>query len=103
MKKLETYSDSKVFFEGETVEEDYASVQMKAKTTDGTTVPIEYRLHKVGGENGEEKADWLVYDVKIEGVSMVQNYRTQFNEIVVGSSYKKLVEKLKKKVSASDG
>jgi len=40
---------------------------------------------------------WKVYDVVIEGVSMVNNYRNQFNSILVKSSYKELVQKIKEK------
>jgi phospholipid transport system substrate-binding protein len=40
---------------------------------------------------------WLVYDVVIEGVSLISNYRTQFNKIIQTSSYPELVKKLKTK------
>jgi phospholipid transport system substrate-binding protein len=51
-------------------------------------VPIEYRMLK--------KAErWLVYDVVIEGVSLVANYRTQFNKIIQTSSFQELVKKMK--------
>jgi phospholipid transport system substrate-binding protein len=43
--------------------------------------------------------DWLVYDVSIEGVSLVNNYRTQFNSIITQSSYQNLVKRLKEKVA----
>jgi phospholipid transport system substrate-binding protein len=45
-----------------------------------------------------KRADrWLVYDVSIEGVSLVSSYRTQFNKIIQTSSYNELVSKLKNK------
>jgi phospholipid transport system substrate-binding protein len=45
-----------------------------------------------------KRADrWLVYDVSIEGVSLVSNYRTQFNKIIQTSSYSELVSKLRNK------
>jgi phospholipid transport system substrate-binding protein len=40
---------------------------------------------------------WLVYDVSIEGVSLVSNYRTQFNKIIQTTSYNELVSKLRNK------
>jgi phospholipid transport system substrate-binding protein len=53
-------------------------------------VPVDYRMIK--------RADrWLVYDVSIEGVSLVSNYRTQFNKIIQTSSYSELVSKLRNK------
>jgi phospholipid transport system substrate-binding protein len=65
-------------------------VQTKIVTKQGTEIPIEYRMHKKGER-------WLVYDVIIEGVSLVSNYRTQFNKIIQTSSYQELVKKMKTK------
>jgi phospholipid transport system substrate-binding protein len=56
----------------------------------GTNISVEYRLKK--------GIDWLVYDVSIEGVSLVNNYRNQFNSIIVRSSYKDFINKLRAKV-----
>ena len=56
----------------------------KIITKNGTEVPVDYRMHKQGDR-------WLVYDVSIEGVSLVSNYRTQFNKIIQTSSYNELV------------
>src|SRR5262245_33605483 len=58
----------------------------------GKTIPIQYRLHQVEGT-------WRIYDVVIENVSMVQNYRTQFNRIITQSSYADLVRSIKEKIS----
>jgi phospholipid transport system substrate-binding protein len=60
----------------------------KLLTKTGTEVPIEYRMLKKGER-------WLVYDVIIEGVSLVSNYRTQFNKIIQTSSFAELVKKMK--------
>ena len=57
-------------------------------TPKGTSIPVDYRMHLVNGR-------WLVYDVVIEGVSLVANYRTQFNRIVRTESYAALVQKLR--------
>ncbi|MGA2517626.1 MAG: ABC transporter substrate-binding protein [Thermodesulfobacteriota bacterium] len=91
MKKVEDYSGEKVLYEGETKEGDYASVRVKIVTKRGEDIPVEYRLKK-------EKEDWFVYDVSIEGVSLVNNYRTQFNSILSQSSYENLVKRLREKV-----
>lgn len=92
MNKVEGYSGEKVRYEGETIEGNYASVRVKIVTQDHKDIPVEYRLKK-------EKNDWFVYDVSIEGVSLVNNYRTQFNSIIVQSSYENLVKKLREKVA----
>ena len=91
MKKVEDYSGEKVLYEGETKEGDYASVRVKIVTKRGEDIPVEYRLKK-------EKEDWFVYDVSIEGVSLVNNYRTQFNSILLKSSYENLVKRLRERV-----
>ena len=59
-------------------------------TKNGTEVPIDYRLLKKGDR-------WLVYDVNIEGVSLVSNYRTQFNKIIQTGSFEDLIQKLRTK------
>jgi phospholipid transport system substrate-binding protein len=92
MDKIEGYSGEKVQYEGDTVEGDYAVVRVKIITKKNVDIPVEYRLQKKGN-------NWLVYDVSIEGVSLVNNYRTQFNSIMVGSSYADLVKRLKAKVA----
>jgi phospholipid transport system substrate-binding protein len=65
-------------------------VRTRIITKQGTEIPVDYRMHKKG-----EK--WLVYDVVIEGVSLIANYRTQFNKIIQTSSYEELVKKMKTK------
>ncbi len=92
MSKVEGYSGEKVLYEGERVDGDYATVKVKIETKKNVDIPVEYRLKKEGN-------DWLVYDISIEGVSLVNNYRTQFNSIITQSSYEGLVKKLKEKVA----
>jgi len=72
------------------VDGDTATVATRIITKNGTDVPVDYRMHKKGDR-------WLVYDVNIEGVSLVSNYRTQFNKIIQTASYNDLVQKLKTK------
>ncbi len=91
MKKVEDYSGEKVLYAGETKEGDYATVKVKIITKKNKDIPVEYRLKKEGN-------NWLIYDVSIEGVSFINNYRTQFNSIILQSSYENLVKRLKEKV-----
>jgi len=88
--KIELYGGEKILYSGEKVDGDQATVATKIITKNGTDVPIDYRMLKKG-----EK--WMVYDVNIEGVSLVSNYRTQFNKIIQTSSYDELVQKMKTK------
>src|SRR4030067_256681 len=88
--KIEVYGGERIQYVGETIDGDRASVRTKNTTKQGSDIPIEYRLLHRGGR-------WLVYDVVIEGVSLVANYRTQFNKIITTSSYKELVKKMRTK------
>jgi phospholipid transport system substrate-binding protein len=81
----------KVEYLGEKIIDEYASVKAQISTKDQIVHPVEYRLQKSG-------KDWRIYDVLLEGVSLVKNYRDQFDEILVKSSYEKLVADLRAKV-----
>ena len=91
MDKVEGYSGEKVIYEGESVDNGYAVVKVKIVTKKNTDIHVHYRLKK-------EENKWLVYDVSIEGVSLVNNYRTQFNSIILKSSYENLVKRLRERV-----
>src|SRR5262244_2378889 len=88
--KIELYGGEKIHFTGETIEGEGAVVRTKLVTKQGTEIPIDYRMLKRGDK-------WLVYDVVIEGVSLISNYRTQFNKIITTSSYQDLMKKMKTK------
>ena len=90
LNKVEGYSGEKVQYEGESVDGDYSAVKVKIVTDKNVDIPVEYRLRKIN-------ANWLVYDISIEGVSLVNNYRSQFNTIISQSSFGNLVKKLKEK------
>ena len=88
--KIETYGGEKIQYTSERADGDFATVSTRIVTKNGTEVPVDYRMIK--------RADrWLVYDVSIEGVSLVSNYRTQFNKIIQTTSYNELVSKLRNK------
>ena len=86
--KIEMYSGEKIQYLGDTVEGRQATVRTKLVTKQGTEIPVDYRMQNTAGDK------WLTYDVTIEGVSLVANYRAQFNKIVQSSGYKALVQKL---------
>lgn len=95
-----TYSSSldrydrgvKLFFDQERIDGDFAEVDTRVfdPVLDKTFI-INYRMHKADGK-------WLIYDVIAENVSMVRNYRNQFQRILSNSSYEDLVQKLEMKV-----
>lgn len=67
---------------------DVATVSTRIITKKGTEVPIDYRMLKRGER-------WRVYDGSIEGVSLVANYRTQFNSVIRTSSYDELLREIR--------
>jgi len=88
--KLESYSGERIVYLGDAVADDTASVRTRLVTKQGTEIPVEYRMHRRDGR-------WLIYDVAIEGVSLVANYRAQFNKTIQTASYAGLVERLRAK------
>ena len=88
--RIEQYSGERIVYTGDTVDGDQATVQTKLITKANTEIPIDYRMQKEGDR-------WRAYDVVIEGVSLVGNYRSQFNRIIAQSGYDALVGKLKAK------
>ena len=93
--RLLAYSDQKIIFDKETMlKKGSAEVQSFLQTSDGKKIPLFYRLTDKSGS-------WKVYDVIIEGVSMVKNYRTQFREIISKDSPEKLMQILREKANKS--
>jgi phospholipid transport system substrate-binding protein len=86
--KIEMYSGERIQYVGDTIERDQATVWTRLVTKAGAEIPVEYHMHRAAGDR------WLAYDVAIEGVSMVANYRAQFNKIIQTASYKALVTRL---------
>jgi len=88
--KIENYHGERIQYANEVVDGDLALVHTRLITKQGTEVPIEYRMIRRGDR-------WLVYDVVIESVSLISNYRTQFNTIIQTSSFQELVRKMRAK------
>ena len=92
MNRIENYSGDKVNYDDEKVKGDYSLVKVTIFTDKQVEIPVAYKMKKKGPE-------WMIYDVSIEGVSLVNNYRQQFDSVILSSSYQGLVEKLKEKVA----
>jgi phospholipid transport system substrate-binding protein len=90
MNRLESAMHEKqdIQYVGEQVVESRAVVKTNVLTKRNQPVPIEYRLHKA-------TRSWQIYDVLVEGISLVNNYRSQFDRIISSSSYNELVQKMK--------
>jgi phospholipid transport system substrate-binding protein len=94
--KFDTYyvNVEHIDYQGEKIIQDHASVRVVMHTKAKLEHPVEYRLEKSSG-------DWRIYDTLIEGVSMVKNYRDQFDAIIARSSYEELIKELRNKLDAN--
>jgi len=88
--KIESYNQEKIVYLNERIDGEYAEVKSKVVTAKRDEYSLDYRLVNKGGK-------WLVYDVVIEGVSLVSNYRGQFNKIITNEGYPALLKKLRAK------
>ena len=90
--KIESYTgEQTIRYVQETIDKDYASVRTEIVVKRDANVEVEYKVLRRDGK-------WQIYDIVIEGVSLVNNYRTQFHNIVSQESYEALVKKLKVKL-----
>ena len=89
--KITSYTDERINYTRELqLSENSAEVQSTVVTKSGE-IPVYYRMHNKDGQ-------WRVYDIVIEGVSLVNNYRTQFREILANNPPAYLLETMRKKV-----
>jgi phospholipid transport system substrate-binding protein len=88
--QLESYSGEKIQYLKEREDDNYAKVETKIIDKKGQEFSVNYRLHNRNG-------DWKVYDVVIEEISLVNNYRAQFKRALAKSPYENLVNRMKEK------
>jgi phospholipid transport system substrate-binding protein len=94
--KIDMYGGERLKYTHEKIDGDNAVVRANVVTRKGTEIPVEARMQKRGER-------WLMYDVLLENISLVGNYRAQFDQIIRTASYADLVKRLKdKRVDASD-
>lgn len=93
--KFELYYEDldRIDYTGEKLLDGFAAVKVTVTTKTKVAHPVEYRMQKA-------EADWKVYDVIIEGASLVKNYRDQFDEIIAKSSFDGLMADIKSKLKA---
>ena len=88
LSKVSLYSGERVNYVSESIDGDYAIVGARILRKQGTEIPVDARMLRRGDR-------WYIYDISIEGISMVNNYRSQFNTIIQKSSYEQLVQRLR--------
>ena len=88
LSSLESYQGEKVVVGNEKRDKEYAEVDTKIVTKKGEEFSVNYKLRQAG-------SDWKIYDVVIENISLVNNYRSQFNRVIAQSSFDDLCRKMK--------
>jgi phospholipid transport system substrate-binding protein len=86
--KIEAYTGEKIVYVGEVADGGLATVRTKLITKRNQALPIDYRMAWQGDR-------WRVYDVVIEGVGLVNNYRSQFDGVIRTASYEELLKRLR--------
>lgn len=87
---IESYTDEQIIYVNERVDGGFADVGSKILTQKGQEYSIHYKAHMISNE-------WKIYDVVAENISLVNNYRSQFNRVIANSSYDELLRRLKDK------
>jgi phospholipid transport system substrate-binding protein len=86
--RIDRYGGERLVYTHEAVDGDYATVRAKVLTRQGAEVPVEAKLHRRGDR-------WLIYDVAVENISLIANYRSQFDRIIRSASFEELMSRLR--------
>ena len=89
LSKIRLAEADKFEYLGETVLGDEAVVRTRVVTRNGTAIPVSYRARR------DEAGRWRVYDLDVERISLVRNYRSQFASIIRRTSFEQLLARLK--------
>ena len=92
--KIRDYAGEKVEYLGERLDGDYAEIRTRLVSSK-TNYPLDYRLIYKDGQ-------WHAYDIVIDGVSLVKNYRSQFERLIRADSYDELIRRMKNRTLAED-
>lgn len=92
MDRVENYTagNERVLYDGEQIEGNYALVKTRVTGFKATDVRVEYKLYA-------DRGQWQVYDVVVEGISFINNYRQQFNSILTNESFDGLLVRMREK------
>lgn len=90
--QIDLYNGQQVVYTGESIDGDYAQVASRIVDKNGQTYSVVYRLHKVDGK-------WRIYDLVAENISLVNNYRAQFDRVIAKSSFEELLKTMKQRAS----
>ena len=88
LSKIRLAEADKFEYLGDTVQGDDAVVRTRVVTRNGTAIPVSYRARRDAGR-------WRVYDLDVEGISLVRNYRSQFDSVIRRTSFEQLLARMK--------
>jgi phospholipid transport system substrate-binding protein len=91
-RSMRASGDEKIEYKRESLDGEFARVETKVVSGNGEEFPVDYQLHNINGQ-------WKVYDVVIDSISIVNNYRAQFERVIARTSIKELLEKMKQQES----
>jgi len=89
LSKIQLADAERFAYLGDTTEGNHTVIRTRITTNNGTVIPVSYLVRKA------DDGSWRVFDLHVDGVSLINNYRTQFNSIISRSSYPELVNRLK--------
>jgi phospholipid transport system substrate-binding protein len=90
--QIDLYNGQQVVYTGENIDGNYAQVESRIIDKNNQTYSVAYRLHRVDGK-------WKIYDVVAENISLVNNYRSQFNRVIARSSFEELLRTMRDQAS----
>jgi phospholipid transport system substrate-binding protein len=93
LNKIEAYAGEPIRYLGERVDGVEASVSSQLVTAKGSQIDVAYRLYRAQDR-------WAVYDISVDGVSLVDNYKTQFSRLIQRSSFADLLKTLRQKAGS---
>ena len=92
--KIDLYGGERILVGRETIDGDFAQVETTIISPKGEEIAVIYRLRRGNGQ-------WKVYDAVVENISLVNNYRSQFDRVISSASYEELVKRLREKLDST--
>jgi phospholipid transport system substrate-binding protein len=92
--KIDLYGGERVLFSREMIDTDFAQVETTILSLKGDEIAVIYKLRRGNGK-------WKVYDAVVENISLVNNYRSQFDRVIASASYEELIKRLREKVDST--
>ena len=91
--RIEQFAGEPFTYVGEKIDGNEASVQSRVVTSKGSEVGLDYRMYRADGR-------WAVYDIYVDGISLVSSYKAQFNRVIQRGSFAELLKQLRQKVGS---